>query len=296
MKHVTCILVTFNPEPKKLERSIGSILANGVHLIVVDNGSTLYKLPEFSGGGSVSITWLGDNRGIAFAQNYGIKLALERGAQFIWLSDQDSFYEPAFALKMLQGFEQAAELGYAKVAAIAPSFYDTNRGAVQPVVKFAPFTSKFMPRSGLNRVSHVIASGMFIPAAVFAEIGLKRDDLFIDWVDMEWCWRAHMRYGYDIYVNGAVQMTHSLGDCHVELFGRKLILRSPFRHYFMVRNAIAIALYSEYLVFPVRLELFFKALVWMVLFPLLAPTKRLEHFRSTMTGFIQGVFNRLGPK
>lgn len=297
MSNVTCVLVTFNPDIKLLERCISSILANGARLIVVDNGSvSLCEVAAVSDGNSVLIERLGKNYGIAYAQNHGIRLALEGGADFIWLSDQDSVYESDYVIKMLRAFEAAAELGYSDVAAIAPTFYDTNRGAIQPIVKFAPFTSKFLPEPGLNRVSHVIASGMLIPAGVLDVVGLKQDSLFIDWVDMEWCWRAHMKYGYDIYVNGAVQMTHSLGDCHVELFGRKLILRSPFRHYFMVRNAIAIALYSEYLAFPVRLELFFKALVWMMLFPLLAPTNRLEHFRSTMTGFIQGVFNRLGPK
>lgn len=297
MPNVTCVLITFNPDIKILERSVGSILANGARLIIVDNGSAPpYESVTFSEGNSVLIERLGKNHGIASAQNHGIRLALAGGADFIWLSDQDSIYEPDYMVKMLLAFETAAELGYSNVAAIAPAFYDTNRGAIQPIVRFAPFTSKFLPEPGLNHVSHVIASGMLIPASVFDVVGLKQDNLFIDWVDMEWCWRAHMKYGYDIYVNGAVQMTHSLGDCHVELFGRKIILRSPFRHYFMVRNAIAIALYSEYLALPVRLELFFKALVWTMLFPLLAPTNRLEHFKSTTTGFLHGVLNRLGPK
>lgn len=297
MLNVICVLVTFNPDIKLLERCISSILANGARLIVVDNGSVpLCRVAAVHDGNSVLIERLGKNRGIAYAQNHGIRLALEGGADFIWLSDQDSVYESDYMEKMLQSFETAAELGCSNVAAIAPAFYDTNRGAIQPIVRFAPFTAKFLPEPGLNRVSHVIASGMLIPASVFDVVGLKQDSLFIDWVDMEWCWRAHMKYGYDIYVNGAVQMTHSLGDSHVELFGRKLILRSPFRHYFMVRNAVAIALYTEYLTLPVRLELFFKASVWTVLFPLLAPTKRLEHFKSTTTGFLHGMLNRLGPK
>lgn len=103
-----------------------------------------------------------------------------------------------------------------------------------------------------------------------------------------------MKYGYDIFVNGDVQMVHALGDSHVELLGRKVILRSPFRHYFMVRNAVSLAFYSTYLVFPVRAELFVKALVWTFLFPLLAPTKRLQHLKSTSAGFLHGLFNRLG--
>jgi len=45
------------------------------------------------------------------------------------------------------------------------------------------------------------------------------EDLFIDWVDFEWCWRARKK-GYKIIGNANVVITHQLGDAAVTI-GRK---------------------------------------------------------------------------
>jgi len=289
---VFCVMVSYNPDIEKICESIGSVLSNGVKLILVDNGSInasqVFGLVE--NHPKAVFFGLEKNEGIAAAQNIGIRAALEEGADYIWLSDQDTIYEESFSERMLNCFSLLDE----SVAAIGPSFYDTNREAVQPIVNLAPFTTKKIPSPGLNHVSHMIASGMFIPAEKIKLIGLKQEDLFIDWVDMEWCWRAENIFKQKLFVTGDVSIKHTLGDLNAKFLGRKIILRSPFRHYFMVRNAIALSIYSRSLAPFTRVELFAKAIVWVALFPLLAPSNKIHHVKSTLAGALHGLSNKLG--
>jgi rhamnosyltransferase len=296
MTNTTCILITYNPDLPKLSLAVKSILANHCNLIIIDNSSSNSLQLNHLITEMVRIERLDKNYGIAYAQNHGIKIAIESNPDYIWLSDQDSIYEDDYATKMIKSFNDAKNQGLENIAAIGPVFYDTNREAIQPIVKFSPFTKKLLPKTGLNEVSHIIASGMFIPSDILKLVGLKDEKLFIDWVDMEWCWRASMKYGLKILVTGDVKMTHSLGDTNCEVFGYKIIIRSPFRHYFMVRNALALALHSDFLPLPVRLELSIKALIWTILFPILIKDKRYEHFKATSTAVNHGILNRLGPK
>lgn len=292
-KSVACVMVSYNPIAEKIFESINSILANDVTLIVVDNGSSnrtqILKLVD--GSPKAIFISLDVNIGIAAAQNVGIKIALDKDFEYIWLSDQDTIYEPNFSKEMIGCFKVPDD----NVAAIGPSFYDTNRGSVQPIVVFSPFTTKKQPSPGLNSVSHMISSGMFIPSQKIREIGLKQDDLFIDWVDMEWCWRAENLFNQKLFVTGDVQIEHTLGDTYKNFLGRKVILRSSFRHYFMVRNAIGLSIYSKSLAPFTRVELFAKAVIWMLLLPMLAPSNKLQHLNSTVTGALHGLINRLGP-
>lgn len=295
MAECLCIVVTYNPSIDYLSKVVKSILDNKVGLLVVDNGSfnqdVIKNIITKEDGHFIG---LDENVGIAAAQNRGIEFALKHEYEYIWLSDQDTVYKRDFSKRMLNLFKNSSEAD--DIAAIGPSFLDTNRNVLQPIVSMKPFTQKRQPEIGFNQVSHMIASGMVIPIKKIQLVGMKQENLFIDWVDMEWCWRAEYLFKQKLYVVGDVQIVHTLGDTYVNFFGRKIIMRSSFRHYFMVRNAIALAIYSRSTPFFVSLELFLKGFVWAILLPLLAPQDKLQHLKATLTGVFHGLFNRLGPK
>lgn len=292
---VYCVMVSYNPDLNLLIKSVKSILANKVKLVIVDNGSmNQYEIKEaICLKEEIEVIFLQKNKGIAFAQNEGIMFALNHGAQFIWLSDQDSIYPDDFLTKMLAAIENLDKQLQDKLGAIGPSFYDTNRGNVQPVVRFSPFFKQFPVLSGLNYAAHIIASGMIIPAQALRDIGLKRDDLFIDWVDTEWCWRA-TKNGKFIFVNGDVIISHILGDSYVELFGKKVIIRSPFRHYFMIRNELALAIYYRGLPFGARVEMVGRTFIRLLLIPFIAPKSKMNYLSSGAKGLLHGLMNKLG--
>ncbi len=295
---VACILISFNPTATTLHKTIQTIAVNNVYIIVIDNGSInqsdIKKI--VSDTKSAELILLDQNEGIATAQNRGIKIAIEKGYDLIWLSDQDTLYPSDFKTKMLSAVANMTQEEYERLAVLSPSFFNKTQNKMEQIINLAPTIKRSMPMPGLNKATHVISSGMLIPVGVFQQIGLKRDDFFIDWVDIEWCWRAVYKYNLNIFVNGDVIIEHSLGDEFKKFLGIKFTLRSPFRHYFMTRNAIYLALWSDLLPVMPRVEIIFRTLIRIVLFPLIAPDRKIEHLKAITKGFWDGLVNNLGPK
>jgi rhamnosyltransferase len=71
------------------------------------------------------------------------------------------------------------------------------------------------------------------------------DDLFIDAVDFEYCWRIKAA-GFGIYRVPSAILRHRLGEGEKKLFGFKLFrVPKPFRHYYAFRNSIYLMRRSE---------------------------------------------------
>ena len=66
---------------------------------------------------------------------------------------------------------------------------------------------KFTNEKEHNFVSYTISSGSLIRKEVFEEVGLMNEDLFIDFVDNELCWRAKF-FGYKIFISSRAKMNH----------------------------------------------------------------------------------------
>lgn len=282
------VLVTYKPDMSILEKSIDSLKNQLDKLIVIDNTpgkcenlENLKKVPN------IEILYLGDNYGIAYAQNVGIKKALEEKADYILLSDQDTVYPPDFVEKMLECFKEE------KVAAAGPLFIDTHTGKLQFFVKKGLLGFKrIYPKQGKHKVLQLIASGTIINAKYLPDIGLMMEALFIDWVDMEWCWRA-IRKGYKIIGNADVIIEHCHGESSKKLLHKTVTLKNPVRHYYTVRNAIYLALNTNVLDLWHRILLFLKTSRNAFLFPILSKN-RLKNLKYTLKGLFHGIIGRLG--
>lgn len=290
---IFCIIVTYYPDAEHLQRVLTSIAQQTPNVVLVDNTPGLHGAIATPEG--VQCITLGNNLGIAKAQSIGIRQALDQGADVIWLSDQDTIHPKDFLANMLIALRTCNDQGI-RLAALAPSYFDTHKGTVQALVRHAPFTQKFPCKPGLHHVSHAIASGTLIPTSALRDVGLMQENLFIDWVDLEWCWRAKNRHGYDTICTGDVVIEHTMGDGSVQFRGKKVSIRSPLRHYYMVRNAVHIALHSRSATVPIRFEIFAKSLAWTLVFPLIAPTQKRQHLRATLAGLWDGLRNRMGEK
>lgn len=291
-----CVLISYNPSIERLLESVSSIRANGVTVIIVDNGSVNQAELNMAAtaGGNVVFIPLQENAGIAKAQNIGIARALAAGADYIWLSDQDTTYPPTYTRQMsvhLNGLE-----GQEDFAALGPVYMDTTQGENQQLVRYSPFKKMFHAAPGLNSVDEIIASGVIIPSTALQRVGLMREDLFIDMVDLEWCWRAVNVCKMRLHVAGDVQIKHTLGDSFERLGGKNYVLRSPTRHYYMVRNTLALALYSSALTTCQRLEFGVKAFRWAIVYPMAVRSHRWLHAKATLQGLRDGAVNKLGPR
>ena len=282
---IVAVFVTFNPEVSVLEASVKSLIDQVDHIVIVDNSHSCCFFFEDS---RITIEALGRNLGIAAAQNFGIRLAIMSGADYVLLSDQDTIYPVNYLVNMLPVFSE-----FSDVCAVVPRFSDSIKKSDDGFIAIKPFYfKKFFPDEGKHEIFQAIASGKIIRVSSLSEIGLMEERLFIDWVDLEWCWRARKR-GFKIIGNAEVWIWHSLGDASVDLGFREVNLRSATRHYYITRNAFYLALYCHDLDFGHRINIFFKSFLYIFCFPILS-TPRKNHLKAVLLGFFHGVSARLG--
>ena len=212
-KKITAIIVTYFPDNLVVSKTIKSICNQVDRVFIVDNtpnGSDFFRDGNFLGENNIELITLNENVGIARAQNIGIKKALENKTDFVLLSDQDTFYPEKYADRMLEIYFNLSNKD--KVATLAPDFIVPKNGRTRGgfILFDKDSVTVIRPESGCDQISQAIASGMVIPSEVFNNIGFMKEDLFIDSVDSEWCWRARAR-GYEIIGCADVVIEHCLG-------------------------------------------------------------------------------------
>lgn len=288
-KRIDAVLITYQPDCNLLKHVIDSIAHQVRTFYIVDNTPNKAKCLENLSLRNIEIIYLNDNKGIAYAQNIGIKKSLANHADYILLSDQDTVYPESYIQNMLLSFQDDHS-----VAAFGPLYKDTN--SKNPNDGFYKnetfFYKKFIPRQGKYEVTHLMASGTILNTLHLTDIGLMNEDLFIDWVDLEWCWRATGK-GYKIIGNSDIIITHRLGDKIKTIGSREVGLRSPIRHYYITRNAFYLALRSKNLNMLYKITLFFRAFRYIVGYPLLS-TPHLIHLKYVLLGFWHGILGKLG--
>jgi rhamnosyltransferase len=141
------------------------------------------------------------------------------------------------------------------------------------------------------RSTYIIASGSLIRLSVLERIGGMQDNLFIDFVDIEWGERAAQE-GYGCYLVPSVTMKHSIGDEFVTLLGRRVLLHSDFRNYFIVRNAVFLALWSS-LSISTRLQLVLKVPYYLCCYSWYS-AKRASALRLLLGAVKDGLLKRMG--
>ena len=287
------VIVTYNPNITLFNKVLEGILTNTKNITIIDNGSS--NIDDIR---NIKINFnlisLGNNIGVAAAQNIGIKSALSKGADYIWLSDQDTIYPHDYIENICLCIKELEQRGV-NYSVIGPSFIDAFNNQVQPFIKYTPFSQRIIPEKGINFVSQLISSGMIIPKLVFDHVGYKREDLFIDWVDFEWCWRSTVM-GYNVIGCGDTVIRHTLGDQMVVFLGKEITLRSPFRRYFFVRNAIYLSLYSNAIPIPARVQIFIQTALWMFVYVLSSKNNKFNYLQASLLGFFHGIMAKLGPK
>lgn len=286
---IACVYITYEPNVDLLSRSLLSLKDQVDTIFVVDNASSCFLGDLFENDSNIHLIRLNKNQGIAAAQNVGIRKAQALNFDYIMLSDQDTLYPSDYISTMLPSFKIKDN-----VAAVAPRFIDNNKSYSDGFISTdSIFFAQFHPISGNHEIQQCIASGQIIRVGALASIGLMLESLFIDWVDIEWCWRARAK-GYSILGNADVTIAHQLGDEAVNVGFRQVNLRSPMRHYYITRNAFYLALYKSYLPLTKRVVLFIRSFRYLVSFPLLAKPRG-KNLKAVVLGFLHGILGKLGP-
>lgn len=291
---VVAIVVVYHPALDQLTALIRATLPQVSSCVLVVNeapGDLPAQLASYGIDFSLlSVVFIGENLGIARAQNVGIAYARKFGATHVLLLDQDSVPAPDMVKRLLEVLGS-----FANAAAAGPRYVDPRQENPPPFIRVSGLRLKrynCVTEDTIVPVDYLISSGSLIPLSVLDKVGNMREDLFIDYVDIEWGLRAR-RYGLQSYGACAASMQHNLGERPLEFFNRKIPLHAPLRHYFHFRNAIL--LYRESWV-PLSWKLVdgWRLLLKYGFYTLFAKP-RLAHLRMMSLGVWHGLLGKAGP-
>lgn len=239
-ERIAAVIVLFNSSIELLRAQHNSLVLQASDLIYVDNGSA-YDSPIFGFLSELSkkpnhhIIYNYENMGLGFAQNQGIRLAINLKANHILLLDHDSILRDKFLFALLQ-HEKELLANNINVGAVGATYFNEATGEIYPITKYhGPFISRIIPSNEPVSATFLIASGTLISVEVLNDVGFMNVDLFVDYIDVDWCARAKSK-GYELFAIPDAKMNHIIGDRRVSLFGRKISVHSTLRRYYLTRN------------------------------------------------------------
>jgi rhamnosyltransferase len=244
-QRVVAIVVTYFPDLDVLTEQLRCMRGQVDHIIIVDNtpsGSHALKNNYFE---FAILIDQGRNLGLAQGINIGLQKAKLLDANFALLLDQDSLPKEDMVEKLMHDLKLARSTH--RVAAAGPHYSDPRGAHMIPFWNIGfPKNNASTPVSGSNYVStdFLITSGCLIAIDAIEDIGEMCDHLFIDNVDLEWCFRAKSK-GWSLIGSYSTELIHRLGDDHIRmpsfmrLIGKETVVRhSTTRLYYFMRNRI----------------------------------------------------------
>ena len=226
------IIVCYNPDVSNLFQTYKTLTKCNSHVLVIDNTENSY-ITFYKDYPDCTFFPLGKNTGVAYAQNVGIKYAIELGAEVIIMFDQDSKINNNFLSNLL------SPLKIDKPSVISPVHFDIDNNYEYPSMKFNKYglLSKVYKKdkSEPYNVDAVIASGTAVTAVTFSIVGLMDEDFYIDYVDTDWCLRSSFM-NIPIQVTPDAIMRHSIGTKSVNFRIMRGYIHNPLRSYYKIRN------------------------------------------------------------
>lgn len=303
---VAAIVVTYHPKEKLLTRVLEALSSQVSAIYLIDNTPTelantqmLERLKDYHEELEhlrFHILRLGENQGIASAQNIGMKLAKQDQYQDFIFFDQDSA-PPIHLVKTLLQTRHDLEKNGAQVGAIGPMILDEKSQYYYPVIQSGEWRVRSIryPKTHLDPIKCdcIISSGCLISRAVIEKVGGMLDQLFIDWVDVEWCLRA-CRLGFINYIIPAAVMHHSIGDSYVQLGKKSVNIHSDIRHFYIVRNSAYLILRGK---FPRgwRISMLIKLPQYLIFYTIISKQSKRNVFKGLLIGIKNGLMGHMGP-
>lgn len=223
--------------------SLAALTYPNFNVVVVDNGSTndsLARLRPYTAPYPLRLLETGRNLGYAGGNNVGIRHALETGADFVLVLNNDTVVAP----DLLERLVEAAVLwpndgiygpiilyeDRPQVIWTAGEFYD-----LEQLCNFHIDNGKEINHSDheSKEVDHLIGAALFLSAKALRAIGEFETKYFLVYEESDWCYRAK-RKGFRCRSVTDAKVWHKVGSS----FGSEA---SPLRTYFDVRNHLLFA-------------------------------------------------------
>lgn len=220
---IAAVVVLYNPDGLVCD-NIRSYLDQVDVVYAVDNSDReSVHLKVLKSEGKIHYIPNSRNLGIAKALNMGAKRAIWEGYRYLLTMDQDS----SATVGMVDALLGCLEPGEESQVGIVSPFHLTD-------IDTAPVGGP--PR---EEILTAWTSGNLLNLEIFAIVGPFRDDLFIDFVDHEYCLRLQS-HGYRVVQSNLAVLHHCIGtDLKKNKFLHLTLITSNhscIRRYYITRN------------------------------------------------------------
>lgn len=235
---IGAVIVLYNPDIEGLNQSIAKLLPQLDSIILIDN-SSVDNSSLFLGREKIVYKPLLDNVGIAKAQNIGTGLLAAEDFDFVLFSDQDSLVSDDVVEKLCNAYVTLVKNGYL-VGAIGTKAINKSSGIPYPPKSKTINSFSLVSDKGdsvkLTECYSIRSSVSLISIETINNVGGFDENLFIDGVDHEWCWRAWHFNGLRSFVVENALLYHQLGEGDRTIAGKEIAISSSKRLYYQYRN------------------------------------------------------------
>lgn len=196
---VAVVILNTNRRDDTLE-CLSSVFASTysrLQVLVLDNASSDGSVEAIQAGfPDVQLTRLTENKGYAGNNNVGIRLALEDGADWILVLNEDTILAPDCIERMVRAGESETSVGIVGPMvyhADEPEYIQSAGGVLDNLWRATHLgqneldTQQF---SGNRPVDWISGCALMIRRATVEQIGLIDERFFYYWEETDWCIRA----------------------------------------------------------------------------------------------------------
>ena len=279
---IGCVIVLYNPDKELLERAISLIKEQVDTICLVDNTPSPISI-NIECSTKVVYYAMNGNRGIAAAQNRGVRYFIKQNFDFVFYLDQDSI-PPRNIIDSLLKHYFCLLSNNIIVGAVGPRAFNRcenkeYKGSVKKGKKI---------NDEITEVSELISSASLIAISNFEKAGLMDEELFIDGVDHEWCWRVNSKMNGRFFFVETVKLSHHLGEGDRYFLWKKVPIPTPFRTYYQFRNYF-ILLRRDYVPTYWKVSNGIKYVIKLFYYPLCI-SPRLLYLKKIAMGIRYGIF------
>jgi rhamnosyltransferase len=271
VNQVCAVVTTFDPDELFNDRLNNTFEQVGLVIVVNDSGSLL----GFNISKSDKITLINNERniGIASSLNVGIEKAIALGYKYIITLDDDTMLCSDY-VKLLYEFM----LNDHTVALSIGSFSHSN------TTDDTPFKS-----------NAVITSGAMVKSKSFIDVNGFADEMFIDYVDFDFCLKLRTLVG-DIWTVPQAKFSHTIGEKkEIRFFGFYLssFNHQPFRIYYQARNTVYL-FKKHFFKYPIYMLYILRNVVTLQLRVLFIDTNKIKKFKLLYKGLVDALCSKYG--
>lgn len=246
---------TFNDE-EVIDRSLGALLDQTYPLdeiVIIDNGSTDNTLNR-SFPGQVKVIRHSEQRGTSGAVITGMRYALEKAYDWMWIFDADSAPRRDALQKLLELYQTFSAELQAQTWLLASLPIESSSRTVCHGIAFTPrgySQIKPHPDQEFYECDFTIWSGSLFKMNAVKKIGLPSPDYVLDWGEFAYGYMGK-RAGYRAFAHQKSILEHNLeGQPGLHLtsyrlgpFSFRMRELPPRRCYYIVRNYLYFWLYE----------------------------------------------------